>query len=162
VSDQLAIIGLGKVGFVYARFLAKRGYDVIGLDADRNVQARIAAEFGDASVATSFADLADCRSVHICVPTDPAADGAADLSILEDVVMQLQALFQGTPGPPPLVSQRSTSSRRISTMGSIPRSSARRPSNMTPSTPSESHTAGRRTFVLIWPRYTGTWSPLHL
>ena len=104
---KTAVVGCGKVGYAYLEWLAAQGFSVIGLDPGPAVQQRIRQSFGDAAIANDYSDLVDCESIHICVPTEPAGDQSADLSIIEAVAEQLLPVAQSS-AVLRVISQRST------------------------------------------------------
>lgn len=86
---MIGVIGCGKVGFAHLQWLAAKGIDAVGYDPNEEVQRRIARELGEAARLTEFVQLHRCEAVHICVPTESAADGSCDLSVFEDVILGL-------------------------------------------------------------------------
>jgi UDP-N-acetyl-D-glucosamine dehydrogenase len=95
-SAVVAVVGLGYVGLPVAVAFARAGFDVIGVDLDRDKVALIESgrshlrDVEDSEVAplrtagklkatTSFAKLKDADAILICVPT-PLKDGNPDLS----------------------------------------------------------------------------------
>lgn len=104
---KIGVIGCGNVGFSHLVWLNKQGFSVIGLDSLSSVKNRISLEFGNKCVANTMMDLIDCDSIHICVPTEPAKDGSADLSIYEEVIFSLLECLNNVSHPISIV-QRST------------------------------------------------------
>lgn len=90
---RVAVIGCGNVGFAYLVWMKKRGFNVLGYDTDLKVREKIAKTIGENCVAYDFKDLSFCDSIHICVPTEPAKDGSADLSIYNAVIEQLASVL---------------------------------------------------------------------
>lgn len=90
---KVAVVGCGNVGFAHLTWMKKRGYDVLGYDINPKVQIQIAETIGKSCVAYELKTLASCDSVHICVPTEPTADGSADMSIYESVINGLISVF---------------------------------------------------------------------
>lgn len=90
---KIAVIGCGNVGFAHLVWMKKRGFNVLGYDVDLGVQKRIAETIGETCVAYDLKSLASCESIHICVPTEPAADGSADMSIYESVIHGLVSVL---------------------------------------------------------------------
>jgi UDP-N-acetyl-D-mannosaminuronic acid dehydrogenase len=88
-SERTAVVGLGYVGIPLAALLAGKGYDVIGIDIDRDRAALVgagklpfkgdepglgrlllrAARSGRLTVATSFKACADRTMIFVCVDT---------------------------------------------------------------------------------------------
>ena len=81
-TGPIAILGLGYVGLPLALALGRAGFDVVGLDTDPDLIAALHGgrdpngEVADASVTgsnakftTDAADLADCTTYIIAVPT---------------------------------------------------------------------------------------------
>ena len=79
---KIAVIGCGNVGFAHLVWMKKRGFNVLGYDVDLGVQKRIAETIGETCVAYDLKSLASCESIHICVPTEPAADGSVFMRVL--------------------------------------------------------------------------------
>jgi UDPglucose 6-dehydrogenase len=90
---RIGVIGCGKVGFSHLEWLHNSGYAVKGLDCDETVQNRISRTLNPSIVAKKMEDLSACDSLHICVPTEPADDGSADLSIIEEIILEISRLF---------------------------------------------------------------------
>ena len=103
---KVAVIGCGNVGFAHLAWMKKRGFDVLGYDINPKVKKRIAETIGETCVAYDFKDLIFCDSIHICVPTEPVADGSADMSIYDDVIERLVSVLDNH--RPISVIQRST------------------------------------------------------
>lgn len=85
---KIGVIGCGNVGFSHLLWLSKQN-EVLGFDIDDKVKSAIMTRLGHNSVANSIADLQECESIHICVPTERAQDGSADMSIYEQVIHSL-------------------------------------------------------------------------
>jgi nucleotide sugar dehydrogenase len=105
--DRVAVVGCGKVGFTFMEWLAASGHDVLGYDIDRSVRRRISDVFGRSAVCAELADVNGAASVHLCVPTEPASDGSADISVVTEAAKELaelerQGAYFGS------ISQRST------------------------------------------------------
>lgn len=89
---SVAVIGQGFVGGTLTTVLAERGLRVLAYD-----KRRIVADGGDGRIFVSIAALAEaCRKepqfsgiYFVCVPTPMLPNGAADLSIVEDVLREL-------------------------------------------------------------------------
>lgn len=90
---RIGVIGCGNVGFAHLLWLHNKGFSVIGLDTNVNVQQAIVKSLGVHALAKGVEDLLDCDSIHICVPTEPNEDGTADLSIIENVVSDIAKYF---------------------------------------------------------------------
>jgi UDP-N-acetyl-D-glucosamine dehydrogenase len=106
---KVGIIGLGYVGLPLAVAFAEAGNEVVGLDVDaRKVEsvsagrsyiddvpsARVA-DVGERLRATSsYADLASCHAVIICVPTPLTSSREPDLSHLIDAARSLASELQ--------------------------------------------------------------------
>lgn len=103
---KVAVIGCGNVGFAHLIWMKSRGFEVLGYDINPEVQERIAETIGEFCVAYDLKSLASCDSIHICVPTEPAADGSADMSIYEGVIHGLASILNNH--RPISVIQRST------------------------------------------------------
>jgi len=101
---KIGIVGLGYVGLPLAVAFAKAGQEVIGLDADASKveslrQGRSYIEdISDAALAdvevpisatASYADLASCDAVIICVPTPLTSSREPDLAYLIDAASSL-------------------------------------------------------------------------
>ncbi|MEP6792650.1 MAG: hypothetical protein ABI907_14875, partial [Ramlibacter sp.] len=89
---MIGIVGLGTVGTALAQALLNR-HAMLHCDpalTDAVPLERLATE---------------CRIVFVCVPTPPAASGAADVSIVQAVV---QVLAEAAGAQPPLVALKST------------------------------------------------------
>lgn len=103
---KIAVIGCGNVGFAHLVWMKKRGFDVLGYDINPKVQKRIGQTIGETCVAHELKNLVSCDSVHICVPTEPSANGSADMSIYENVIYGLVSVLDNF--RPISVIQRST------------------------------------------------------
>lgn len=103
---KVAVIGCGNVGFAHLIWMKTKGFDVLGYDTNPQVQKLIAESIGEACVAHEIVDLACSDSIHICVPTEPAEDGSADMSIYESVIHDLVLVLDSH--RPISVIQRST------------------------------------------------------
>lgn len=90
---KVAVIGCGNVGFAHLIWMKKRGFDVLGYDINPKVQERITETIGEFCVAYNLKSLSSCDSIHICVPTEPAPDGSADMSIYEGVIHGLVSIL---------------------------------------------------------------------
>lgn len=90
---KVAVIGCGNVGFAHLVWMKKMGFDVLGYDINSKVKKKIANTIGENCVAYDFKDLSYCDSIHICVPTEPAKDGSADMSIYEGVIECLSSVL---------------------------------------------------------------------
>jgi UDP-N-acetyl-D-glucosamine dehydrogenase len=100
-DKKIAVIGLGYVGLPLAALCAKKGYQVVGLDANEQIVASLeegrchirdeavegllaAAIASNNFQATSDAEtIADCSIYLICVPTPVDANNEPDLGPLE-------------------------------------------------------------------------------
>ncbi len=91
----------------FLQWLNANGWPVAGYDPLESAREGIASSVGPHAVAHDLAELGDCYAVHICVPTEPSASGAADLSIIRRVVEELATLLDET-SCLRVVSQRST------------------------------------------------------
>ena len=98
---KVAVIGLGYVGLPLAALCAKKGYPVVGLDANRETVASlekgkchirddaVEALLADAIASNNFQassdseSIADCSIYLICVPTPVDANNEPDLGPLE-------------------------------------------------------------------------------
>jgi UDPglucose 6-dehydrogenase len=106
---KVGSIGCGNVGLNTLRAFDKRGHVVVGLDPDRTAQQRLEAHFGAGSVLQTIDQLSGVDVVFICVPTEPVpATGAADLSVLGEVVGEFVAREPRDWWSPPVLVQRST------------------------------------------------------
>lgn len=101
---RIGIIGLGYVGLPLAAAFAEAGHDVVGLDTDaRKVEALAAGrsyveDVPDRALAplrerlratSSYADLADCAAVVLCVPTPLTGSREPDLASLNAAAREL-------------------------------------------------------------------------
>lgn len=91
---RIGVIGCGNVGFAFLEWLRNSGHEAIGYDLSLNVREKIVSQFGIDCAANAIESLIDCESIFICVPTEPAQDGSADLSIFRTVIMQLSDLLK--------------------------------------------------------------------
>ena len=108
VSARVAVVGTGYVGLTTAAALAHLGHDVVGIDIDAAKVERLRRgelpilEAGlDELVAEGVAagrlrfttdgigTVGDRRFVFLCVPTPQGADGAADLSYIQEAARTL-------------------------------------------------------------------------
>lgn len=92
---RVGVVGCGNVGFSHLKWLNKIGHDVLGYDINETVREKISNEIDETSVAYRLEELSSCDSIHICVPTEPAEDGSADMSIYEDVINNLAIILCG-------------------------------------------------------------------
>jgi nucleotide sugar dehydrogenase len=101
LDKKVAVIGLGYVGLPLAALCAKKGYQVVGLDANKKIVASLAegkCHIRDEAVERLMADaiasnnlkvtsdngeISDCCIYLICVPTPVDANNEPDLSPLE-------------------------------------------------------------------------------
>ncbi|MGK2956792.1 MAG: nucleotide sugar dehydrogenase [Solirubrobacterales bacterium] len=105
---SVGIIGMGYVGLPLAVAFAEAGENVIGLDSDATKVARLnaadsyiedvpsetlAALDGRITATASYADLADCEAVIVCVPTPLTGSREPDLSYLESAAANLAAVL---------------------------------------------------------------------
>jgi UDP-N-acetyl-D-glucosamine dehydrogenase len=106
---KVGIIGLGYVGLPLAAAFAESGHEVIGLDAD---QAKVESLRGRRSYVedvpdsaleacgdllkptSSYADLASCHAVIVCVPTPLTGSREPDLAYLLDSATSLSQVLQ--------------------------------------------------------------------
>ncbi len=101
---KIGIVGLGYVGLPLAVAFAKAGEEVVGLDADPSkVESLLAGrsyieDISDQaltdvevpiSATTSYAELASCDAVIICVPTPLTSSREPDLTYLVDAASSL-------------------------------------------------------------------------
>lgn len=107
MAKLVGVIGCGNVGFSHLCWLASKGWNVIGFDTSPGARSRIVEALSRDNLVNDFEELSSCSAVHVCVPTDPGDDGAADLLIIEDIVDRLAYLEQ-TGADIEVVSQRST------------------------------------------------------
>ena len=107
-SMKVGIIGVGYVGLPLAIAFAEEGHQVVALDADgRKVEAlregrsyiedvpseSLSAAEGRLRATTSYADLADCDTVLICVPTPLTRSREPDLTHLVDAATSLSGVL---------------------------------------------------------------------
>ena len=74
---KIGIVGLGVVGAACKDGFEKLGHKVYGHDI---------------KLYTSINDVLDTEVCYICVPTPSNEDGSCDISIVEDIVSQLNNL----------------------------------------------------------------------
>ena len=89
---NIGVIGCGNVGFAFLSWLDGQGYTVKGYDINSRVQERIKTCLGEDCLALSVNDLRFCEGIFICVPTEPSADGSADMTIFESVIRNLKTV----------------------------------------------------------------------
>jgi nucleotide sugar dehydrogenase len=110
-NQKVAVVGLGYVGLPLALLAAKKGYDVTGIDADKNKVAKLQNRedpLADTAVAAGLKDttlkavsdyeaVAESKIVIICVPT-PVRDGhEPDLTILKKATESIaEKMSEGT------------------------------------------------------------------
>ena len=104
---KVAVLGLGYVGLPLATVFAEAGFDVIGIDPDRDKVASI--DSGESYVqdvpseqvsslvsqskleaTTDFSALREAQAVSICVPTPLRKTGDPDLSFILAVTEELK------------------------------------------------------------------------
>jgi len=100
---RLAVIGLGYVGLPLAMEYAKQGFEVVGIDLVRekvdqlnrgesyiidvpSAEVKEAVDTGRFRATTEAADLADCDSVNICVPTPLGKTQDPDMTYIQSAV----------------------------------------------------------------------------
>jgi UDP-N-acetyl-D-glucosamine dehydrogenase len=108
-AKKIGIVGLGYVGLPLAVAFAEAGHEVVGLDSDRRKVEGVNAgrshveDIGDAVLAplvdrlratATYADLASCEAVVICVPTPLTSAREPDLTYLIDSAMGLSQVLQ--------------------------------------------------------------------
>jgi UDP-N-acetyl-D-glucosamine dehydrogenase len=101
---KIGIVGLGYVGLPLAVAFAAAGQEVVGLDADpskveslragrsyiEDISDQVLADVEvPISATTSYADLASCDAVIICVPTPLTSSREPDLTYLTDAASSL-------------------------------------------------------------------------
>jgi UDP-N-acetyl-D-glucosamine dehydrogenase len=106
---RIGIVGVGYVGLPLAVAFAEAGHDVVGLDADPRVVAGLNAgrshveDIADEALAPlgerlratgSYADLAECEAVIVCVPTPLTGSREPDLTHLNDAAASLAAVLR--------------------------------------------------------------------
>ncbi|MEZ5380525.1 MAG: UDP-glucose/GDP-mannose dehydrogenase family protein [Microthrixaceae bacterium] len=108
VSARVAVVGTGYVGLTTAAALAHLGHDVVGIDIDEAKVARLQRgelpilEDGLGELVTAgveagllrfttdgIGSVGDRQFVFLCVPTPQGADGAADLSYIQEAARTL-------------------------------------------------------------------------
>ena len=108
MSSRIAVVGTGYVGLTSAAALAHLGHDVVGIDIDvEKVEGlrrgelpilehgldELVAEGVDAGRLRFTTDgvtaVADRQFIFLCVPTPQGADGAADLSYIQEAARTL-------------------------------------------------------------------------
>ena len=78
---RIGVVGIGVVGGA-----CKFGFELLGHHVDVH----------DIVLNTKLEDVLDTEAVYICVPTPRDQDGSCDVSIVEQVINDLQALnYQG-------------------------------------------------------------------
>jgi UDP-N-acetyl-D-glucosamine dehydrogenase len=108
-AKKIGIVGLGYVGLPLAVAFAEAGHEVVGLDSDRrkvegvnacrshveDIDDAVLAPLEDRLRATAtYADLASCEAVVICVPTPLTSAREPDLTYLIDSAMGLSQVLQ--------------------------------------------------------------------
>jgi UDP-N-acetyl-D-glucosamine dehydrogenase len=116
---KIGIIGLGYVGLPLAVAFAEAGHEVVGLDTDPrkidgiNAGRSHVEDIADAALApladrlratATYADLASCEAIVICVPTPLTSSREPDLTYLLDSATALSQVLQ----PRQLVALEST------------------------------------------------------
>ena len=115
-GNRLGVIGLGRVGLVWAAVLAEAGFHVIGVDLDEakvrlvssgkapfhepgldELVSRVVGE-GLLEATTSYEKLREADTVFIMVGTPPGPGGAADLRYVEDAARGLGRVWRGARG----------------------------------------------------------------
>jgi len=104
--DEIAVIGLGYVGLPLAIAAAKAGFQVTGIDLDKNKINNIQNSFsnvegidnndldslikdGKLAVTNDFSRIKESKIVIVCVPTPLTLDEQPDLSFVIDATKQL-------------------------------------------------------------------------
>ncbi len=111
-ENRVAVIGLGYVGLPLASLCARRGYPVVGLDANADSVASLQAgkcHIRDDTVEQSFAEamasgnlsvsadpaaIADCNLYLICVPTPVDDNNDPDLEPLENACRGIASVLK--------------------------------------------------------------------
>ncbi len=106
---KIGIVGLGYVGLPLAAAFAEAGQEVVGLDADARKVASLnegrsyVEDVPDAALAplldrlratSSYADLAACEAIVICVPTPLTGSREPDLTCLTDAATALAEVLR--------------------------------------------------------------------
>ena len=117
---RVGVVGCGNVGFSTLVVSHEKGHDVVGYDPSSSVQQRIATECGADAVATSLDLLLERDILFICVPTDPGPNGECDLSIFEDVVLEISRLAQQINIAPIVIVLYSRYPEQFATSGCLP------------------------------------------
>ena len=106
---KVGIIGLGYVGLPLAVAFAESGHEVVGLDADKakveslRRRSSYVEDIPDSALeacgdllkpTSSYADLASCHAVIICVPTPLTGSREPDLTFLLDSATSLSQVLQ--------------------------------------------------------------------
>jgi nucleotide sugar dehydrogenase len=114
LAQRLTVIGTGYLGATHAACMAELGFDVLGLDVDKNKIDRLAAgdlpffepglepllqrhlASGRLRFTTSYEELADFGDVHfVCVGTpQKAGEYAADLTYVDAAINSLAPLLE--------------------------------------------------------------------
>lgn len=114
MAQRLTVIGTGYLGATHAACMAELGFDVLGLDVDKNKIDRLAAgdlpffepglepllqrhlASGRLRFTTSYEELADFGDVHfVCVGTpQKAGEYAADLTYVDAAINSLAPLLE--------------------------------------------------------------------
>ena len=109
--NKAGVIGLGYVGLPLAVELCRSGYEVVGVDLDRNkiealeagrsyiddVSSEIVAELVDSGKFTPTSDynmLSDVDAISICVPTPLRKTREPDISIVTDVAKSISKILK--------------------------------------------------------------------
>lgn len=91
---KIGVVGCGNVGFAFLSWLKKQGHVVFGFDCASEVRKRIRINIGENIAVDNIGALSICDCIFICVPTEPAEDTSADLSIYESVIIELSKILQ--------------------------------------------------------------------
>jgi UDP-N-acetyl-D-glucosamine dehydrogenase len=80
---QVAVVGLGYVGWPLAKLASRNNYQVNGIDVDARKLDLYRGNHDNIELSPDFYQISECSIIIICVPTPVNPDNTPDLSLVE-------------------------------------------------------------------------------